>query len=374
MAVLVRALAFLVFGVSTAAWAQAQRGVPRDGYPGWPERMLQVHFNRSRAAPGADPKACLQSAVRPPLADAWELDRAARFHSTNLARTGCFQHDSPCLLVPDLSTRWPPLGTCDGSAACACTNAPRCLSDCPSSQCTQTFDRMGLFGISGTGEIIAKGQASPRAAHRAWMMSPGHCAIILGSASRVGTGWYENHWTGNFASGALATGPVAGGHEVGASFGQFLSAGPQPVEFRLNHHDPAGAPRNVTVNVAGTCTALQLERGSGTNGTWLTTLSLAGPACRRYAFVVEDAAGAARTLPERGSYGLGTTAAGCLDWEPSTPPPCGQTSSPGEPDAGSPAPEVDAGTEPPGAETAPGPGTGPPGEARGGCSAAGPAA
>jgi hypothetical protein len=367
-------LAVLALTVMGTAAAAQQRGVPRDGYPGWAERMLQVHFNRSRAAPTTDPKACLASTVRPPLLDAWELDRAARFQSTNLAKTGCFQHDSPCLLVSDISARWPPYGTCDGSAACACTNTPQCLSDCPSSQCTQTFDRVALFGMGGTGEIIARGQQSPRAAHRSWMMSAGHCAIILGSAGRIGTGWFENHWTGNFGSGSAPTGPVAGGHEVGTSFGQFLSASPQLVEFRVNVHDPAGAPKSVTLNVAGSCNLLSLERGSGTNGTWLATLSLSGPGCRRYAFTVEDAGGTVRHLPETGSYGLGTDAAGCPDWEAAQVPACGESPSQGDEDAGSP-PASDGGTDTTTGQPGDSPtegeagGTAPPPYGCGGCSA-----
>lgn len=366
--------------LSSVASAQ-QRGVPRDGYPNWAERVMQVHFNRSRAEPTGDPKACLQSTVRPPLLDAWELDRAARFQSTNLAKTGCFQHDSPCLLVSDISARFPPYGTCDGSASCACTNAPQCLSDCPASLCTQTFERVALFGMSGTGEIIARGQRSPRAAHRSWMMSAGHCAIILGSATRVGTGWFENHWTGNFGSGTAPTGPVAGGHEVGTSNGQFLSSTAQTVEFRVNVHDPAGAPKAVTLNVAGSCSAMTLERGTDTNGTWLATASLAGPECRRYAFLVEDAGGTVRRLPESGSYGLGTSTTGCPDWDSAPGPACGESPVQGGVDAGT-VSTPDAGTEPP-----PGPPAEPPGEspaepapgtpaplpdARGGCNTAGP--
>jgi hypothetical protein len=361
-------LAVVALSILTTGAAAQQRGVPRDGYPNWAERMLQVHFNRSRAAPTDDPKACLQSTLRPPLLDAWELDRAARFQSMNLAKTGCFQHDSPCLLVSDISARFPPYGTCDGSASCACTNAPQCLSDCPSSQCTQTFDRVALFGMSGTGEILAKGQKSPRAAHRSWMMSAGHCAIILGASNRVGTGWFENHWTGNFGSGTAPTGPVAGGHEVGTAFGQFLSSTAQPVEFRVNVHEPAGAPKSVTLNVAGGCSAMTLERGSGTNGTWLSTVSLAGPECRRYAFVVEDAGGTVRRLPETGSYGLGISAAGCPEWEATQGPGCGESPPPAAEDAGTAYP-TDAGTE-----TTPEPGTDPTPplqDARGGCSTTG---
>lgn len=331
-----RVCAVLVACSVTSAFAQ-QRGVPENGFPTWQERMLQVLFNRVRAAPSVDPKACAADTVRPPLGWTYNLSRAARFHSANLKMTGCFQHNSPCLLVSDISDRFAPNGTCDGSAACACSNAPACQSSCTSSECTQTFARVAMFGSSGSGEIIAGGYSTPRSATTGWMGSAGHCSIILGSSTSVGTGYVDGTWTGNFGSGAVEGVLIAGGHEVGTSYRQFATSAAQDVAFRVNHYDTAGAPQSARVNVAGTCTPMTLERGTEQNGTWLATVSLSGTDCRRYQFTFKDSAGATVVLPESGSYGVGSALESCPDWDVSLPPSCdGAPQTPANPDAGTP--------------------------------------
>ncbi len=310
----------------SAAFAQ-QRGVPQNGFPTWQERMLHVLFNRARAEPTADPKACTATTVRNPLAWQYNFGRAARFHSANLSRTGCFQHNSPCLLFTDISSRYPPLGTCDGSASCACQNTPACNSACTATQCTQTFTRISYFGSSGNGEIIAGGYGSPRAAHTGWMNSAGHCGIILGGGGSVGTGWFSNTWTGNFGSGSAMGTLIAGGHEVGTS-GQFLTSTAQNVGLRVNYFNAGGAPQSAQVNVSGTCHGMTLERGDGVNGTYLATVPLGGTTCLRYVFTFRDPAGNTVLLPETGSYGLGGSLATCADWDAASPSACGVSDPP----------------------------------------------
>ncbi len=75
------------------------------------------------------------------------------------------------------------------------------------------------------------------------MNSTGHCSIITGNYGTVGTGWFNNTWAGNFGGGAAPTGLIAGGHEVGTSFGQFTNSTAQDVGFRVNYYDAAGAPQ-----------------------------------------------------------------------------------------------------------------------------------
>ncbi len=150
----------IISALLASAVASAQgRGVPQDGFPLWQERMLQVLFNRTRAQPSGtgDPNSCGATTVQPPVGDLYNFDRAARFHSSNLSLTGCFQHNSPCLLYSDISARFPPGGTCDGSASCACTNTPVCDANCTAATCTQTWARISMFGSSAAGEIIAGG-------------------------------------------------------------------------------------------------------------------------------------------------------------------------------------------------------------------------
>jgi hypothetical protein len=318
-----RLAVFALLVLSTAAEAQ-NRGVPQNGFPIWQERMLIVLFNRTRAEPSGtgDPNSCGASTVRPPVGWLYNFNRSARFHSSNLNKTGCFQHNSPCLLVSNISSIFPPTGTCDGSASCACSNAVVCNAACTSTECTQTFTRISMFGSSGGGEIIAGGQGSPRSAWSAWMGSSGHCSIITGTYGTVGTGWLGNIWTGNFGGGTAPTGKlIAGGHEVAAS-GQFTNTGTSNVEFRANYYDTAG-PQTAQVNIDGVCTTMTLERGTVTNGTWLATIPLTGTGCRRYAFTFKDSTGATVMLPETGTYGVGGSLATCVDYQATAPSACG---------------------------------------------------
>jgi uncharacterized protein YkwD len=308
--------------LAPAALAQP-RGVPSDGFPTWQERMLQVLLNRSRAEPAAEKKACAAATVRAPLAYAYALNRAARFHSANMGQAACFQHNSPCLLHADISSRFAPQGSCDGSTGCACSNTPACNPACTPAECTGPFARVALFGGSAGAEAIVSGSATPRAAHDALMNSIEHCDIVLGNHGTVGTGAVGGYWTANFGAAGPAPGVlVAGGHEVGAGFGQFTSAAAQPVEFRVHYAHAGGGPQAAQLNVGGACTSMTLERGGAGNGTWRATVSLAGVGCRRYHFSFKDASGATVLLPETGSYGVGGSLATCPDWTPAAPPAC----------------------------------------------------
>lgn len=300
--------------------AQAQPGVPQNGFPNWHERMLLVLANRARAEPTAEARACAVSTARSPLDWHNALNRAARFHSANMARTGQFQHDSPCTLVSNISSLFPPNGTCDGSAACACAGGT--VSCNPT--CTSWSARLTLFASPGgaRAENIAWGYSTPRSVHTAWMNSTGHCNNILGNYVVFGAGWDANRWTQDFSSSGSIGGPlVAGGHEP-----QFVGAVPTTVEFRVNYYDTRGAPHDAMLNVDGVCSPMARERGSTTNGTFLATQLLSGSTCRRYAFVFTDPAGATVRLPASGAYGVG--ASGCADWMPEAPTPCDSLATP----------------------------------------------
>jgi uncharacterized protein YkwD len=54
-------------------------------------------------------------------------------------------------------------------------------------------------GGGWSGEIIACGQGTPRAAVDAWINSPGHNAIMFGATKReVGVAMTDNYWTAIF--------------------------------------------------------------------------------------------------------------------------------------------------------------------------------
>jgi uncharacterized protein YkwD len=96
------------------------------------------------------------------------LTRAAREHSSDMARNGYFSHTS-----------------LDGRTAA---------------------DRIRAAGYAGriTGENIAAGQTTAKSAMDAWMESPGHRANILNCGYRhigighVTGGPYGHYWTQNF--------------------------------------------------------------------------------------------------------------------------------------------------------------------------------
>ena len=112
--------------------------------------MLLVYVNRARADPAADlagcGSTCGESACYSqvaPLDWALGLNRSSRFHSANLEYANKFQHDSPCQLVTNIASLYPPTGTCMGDASCACVGG--------TFTGTTTWDtRIGYFYSNGT--------------------------------------------------------------------------------------------------------------------------------------------------------------------------------------------------------------------------------
>ena len=308
---------------------RASLGEPMDGFPIWEERVVHVWTNRARQDPAADLASCAATVCAekacytavPPLVWNHSLARAARFHSDNLARGGCsLQHDSPCTLVSDLSTRYTP-GTCDGSPSCACTGGSATCG----SVGTGFGARIGLFGGSARAENIATGSDPVTTFYRwlhepdsssacGWRPSNGHRANILGDSRALGVGKTSagNIWTQDFGSSGTPDGLVGGVHypRTGAS-----------LEFRATWHRPGSTPTSALVNVDGTCTPLTLERGSADRGTYLAAVTgISG--CARYYFQFADAGGDV-LYPTTGAYGIGCPD----DWNATRPSLCGCTPS-----------------------------------------------
>lgn len=322
-----RALLLLGVVLAVPVWAQ-NRGVPQDGFPNWAERTVHMRVNRSRADPTADPKACASNTVRAPMMWHSTLGRSTRFHSTNMQKSGQFMHNSPCVIVSNISSLFLPNTTCDGSVACACTTgAITCTkavndsSGCSAGTFSTMTDRMNFFGAPSANawaENIAAGYTSPTAVHTGWMNSSGHCTNILGDYTWFGVGYLAtgNYWTENFrrSSTAITGTLIAGSHEP-----QLSGAN---VAFRVNYYNTTGGPQQARLNVDGVCTAMTLERGTQTNGTWLSSQMLSGTTCRRYVFTFTDPSGNVVTLPETGSYGVGGSVATCADWTATAPTAC----------------------------------------------------
>src|SRR4051812_41873874 len=107
MRTLASAMALLVptLVLSTApAWAY---GESQDGFPNWAERVMHEWSNRARCDPKVEMQACGSACPEgacytpiAPLGYSLPQNRAARFHSDELAKQGYFAHDSACTVVP----------------------------------------------------------------------------------------------------------------------------------------------------------------------------------------------------------------------------------------------------------------------------------
>jgi hypothetical protein len=311
-------------------------GEPVNGFPSWYERMIQVLTNRVRCDPDAALAACspcgdvdlgCYSAVGPVQWDEG-LNRAARFHATNLTDSSCgMQHNSPCNLDSNIGSDYP--SSCDGSVSCACVSAevcdPTCLND--PSQCSNPWERLALFGVSGAAraENIAW-LGDPFTIMDAWLLEEMttetcgfHCPawgdcnghrynILNGTYTRMGVGGDGGYTVQDFwSTGALDQKIPSGAH--------YPQGGGSDTEFRAHWYDGAGSPSEALVNIDGECFGMSVERGSGANATYLYTTTTSG--CTRYYFSFRGSTGETVTYPDTGSFGIG-----CADWDESRPAPC----------------------------------------------------
>lgn len=323
----------------------ALAGEPVNGFPNWQERVMHQWVNRARVDPQADlagcpPGNCPENTggcytPQNPLIWNGNAGRAARFHSAELAKQGYFAHNSLCTVVANISTLYP--GSCDGSASCACVGGLPTCSPTPSCQTTPA-GRMSLFSAgSYNGEIVAGGYSTVDSAFYGWLWEPsstsacaftlenGHRWLILKATGALGAGYvsvsgspYTRYYTGDFA------GPNSPIPKIpsGVHYPQQASS----IDFWANWKDTT-APLSAAVNVAGTCHAMTLERGTVTNGTWAKTgVTGLGSGCHRYYFTFFDSVGTEVNWPTTGSFGIGTT--GCADWEATRPAACAPPAPP----------------------------------------------
>ena len=309
----------------------AAEGEPEGSFPSWEERwFLQLH-NRARCDPqhemvacGAD---CAEAACytpAKPLTWTVELNRAARFHSTNLTSSGCsMKHNSPCTVVANIDSLYP--ATCDGATSCACVPS---TDDCSSAGGTNTWDRIDLFGTSGYGENIAGTNTDLNPIFYQWLFEPtgdetcgfhsnydnGHRHNILNEENyinSVGIGMAGNYTTADFGAG-----PASGKIPSGSHYPRQAAS----VEVWTNWYDAEG-PSVAAVNVDGVCHTMSLERGTATNGAWMATVAGVGSGCHRYYFEFRDSGDAPVIYPTTGSLAIGS-GGGCPDWDIARPASC----------------------------------------------------
>jgi hypothetical protein len=303
---------------------QSDYGEPNGTLPNWEERAMAQLVNRARVQPSielAGCSGCLEAACYSPTAPLfwnYDLNQAARFHSTTMGMFPFFAHETPCALFSDIDSRFP--GTSNGSFA----------SSCSSSGLTDADVRVGMFGAEYMGENAAAGHASPHAAFYAWLhettnssacafsSSNGHRFNILTSGPALGNGYAEvagspwvRYWTQDFGgSGAIPKIP-SGSHWTAAGEVRNPSPGDNGVEFWANWYDPAGAPVTAAVvlnNVPHTRTP---GRAAATNGAYSATVNGVSSACHLYSFSFVDSSLNTVRYPTTGNLGFG---AGCPDY------------------------------------------------------------
>lgn len=328
----------LILGLVWPSAPAAAIGESVDGFPNWRERVIHQWINRARSDPQFEMDQCGASCAErachvplPPLPWALPLNRAARFHADAMVQQGFFAHDSPCTLVSNIDALYP--ASCNGAASCACAG----------SGTTAWWQRIQLFGGSPSGEIIAS-PADPNQAFYLWLYehsttsecsftgANGHRWLILQASGSVGIG-SSGRSVGNFGNGGTPAKIPSGSHypQQAASVGVWA-----------NWYDTA-APSDASVNVEGTCSAMQLARGTGTNGAFHASIAGVGSGCHRYYFAFRDSNGTEVTYPSTGSLAIGS-GVDCPDWDTLRPPACDATPTPtatGTPSA-SPSPSATA--------------------------------
>lgn len=293
----------------------AGAGEPSGGFPNWQERVLHQWINRARSDPQFEMARCGAAcgeakcySPKPPLGWSDALARAARFHADEMAKQDYLAHDSKCTVTPGIAALYPLL--CDGSASCGCVGGSKV---CGPTGCTRWYDRVGLFGAYGTGEIIAL-WSNPSEAFYLWLfeasstaacqytIANGHRWSILQLDGVAGAGMNENIAVVDFGRGSTPAGIVSVAHypRSGAN-----------VEIWANWYGDA-PPRSATAVVNGVCKPLSLKRGTGTNGAWSVALAAQSSACDFYYVQFVAADGTTRTYPETGSFAIG--AGTCGDW------------------------------------------------------------
>ncbi|MFL6244891.1 MAG: CAP domain-containing protein [Thermoanaerobaculia bacterium] len=326
------AIAFLLAASSLAAQptdVEPLYGEPNGTFPAWQERAVAQLTNRARVDPAAELAACpagrcLEAAcysATAPLMWSYDLNQAARFHSSTMGMFPFFAHSTPCVLFPDIDSRFP--GSSDGSFA----------SSCSSSGTTTAGTRVNAFGAVYRGENAAAGQSTPHTAFYGWLYEAagtstcsftsqnGHRYNILrnvGPAAGVGYAQvagspYGTYWTQDFGgSGAVPQIP-SGSHWTATNHSRNATAGDNNVEFWANWYDvEGGAPASATVVLDNVPHVMTKARGTAANGAYTATVSGVSTSCHTYFFSFVDSSLATVRYPTTGVLGFGV---GCPDFQ-----------------------------------------------------------
>lgn len=258
----------------------ANIGAPRDSFPRWSERTAIVHTNAVRLSPNdwkskylhLDESSPVLATYGPAKPVYWnyDLNRASRSHSEDMAATGQLSHNSS-----------------DGTSFSA-----RIISFYPAANIA--------------GENVGGGASTSLQAVTMWIIDDGgpdhsypgsgHRDIIMDRAAReLGTGNVGSMWTQDFVSNSPMHAPpvVCATHD-------FIADG--MITFLLNYHDSTGkAPALATVNLDGVEHTMAVETGAPASGTYSLLVAKANQ-CRSYFFYVIDGSGNGWRYPGPGLF------------------------------------------------------------------------
>jgi hypothetical protein len=285
-------------------------GIPVNGFPDWHERAVLALTNAVRLSPVPYKQSPIYAARTPtlniptvlsatypargPLYNQQDLNHSSRQHSVEMATLNYFAHES-----------------FDGG-----TPGVRIKS---------------YYTLSGTwGENIAAGNLDPIATMHQWLCDKASGAtvccndgatcdghrknIMAGNFHALGVGYghtasstYKDYWTQDFGGVANPPAPplVDGAH---------LLMGSTQTRFIANFVATTAA-QSMWLVISDVPTAMAVDLGSASNGTWFVTTSR-GSTCRPYYFVAIDASGLAWRYPASGAFMTGGEGSCTQDYMP----------------------------------------------------------
>jgi hypothetical protein len=274
MSIFMGRLLLLLIGCSAVPVGESHSalGEPSGDFPNYDERVVLYATNRARVEPAKENWSSYPAV--PPLQWNLQLNQSARAHSTDMRDTPCFQHNS-----------------CDG---------------------TDVFQRItGYYTTQyqSIGENISAGVPDGVTAVHNWINEIGAAAgetghrdnifsqdfTLMGSGFAAGGSQFTNYWTQDFIGNPVTRPAMSDGIH-------FPQSG-KSITFGVTWSD-AAAPASIVVVVDGTCSNLNLVRGSDGQAAYEAALSLAG-GCHQYYFRGVSSSKKVWLYPDTGSLQVG---------------------------------------------------------------------
>ena len=274
-------------------------GVPVGGYPTWRERAILTVTNAARMTPAEyrvsafystpfNPSLAVTGVMesrypaQPPFWYHVDLGRAARQHSQEMADRNYFSHNSVDGGSPFTRIRsYYTLSSTVGENIAAGNSDP--VRTVHQWLCDRTTSD------AGTSICCLDGQACD--GHRRGIMNANFRALGTGYGY-ASTATYGHYWTQDFGGAAVPPYPplTDGAHLLPTGATRFVA-----------NVSAGAAVQSVSVVVDGVSSAMALELGTASRGTWFVSMGRAA-GCRSYHFEAVDGAGVLWRYPAQGEF------------------------------------------------------------------------